>query len=467
MTLDALHLEVPDLLAEDATPLADLNEQLLAARLQPVDQALQKVLSLLFRLNRSVMTLLERQRTLQSLSDEYRHYVNACGAGTARPGPFMHLCSELAMGFKRLLLQMMQGRQPSRPHLAWCLYMAEHFLAQSLLRHYQLYQEPNPGLWRDSHLLYWIGEQQECLDEPVAAAFLPTPASTLRGLYQQMLLLALSNPFHLTEGECAQLFTALAPLAGLARLLPWDEEDEGLTVDLTQAQPCLSFDQAPHGTLAYLRRLELGALLIALYEPAPLRTPAQGDLLERVRTHWLGRQQRRHARACYEGDCRLVPGLPAIHAQLLDQHPGACPAQMLDASAGGARLLCNVDQGHHLPVGQLVLLLATSGTPSLALVRWRHQNSEGLHLGLRYLKGLPRPVWLRRAPNAQTHPGVLQSTPVQGNAWHHGLWLPTGQFVEGENLWLQLVSVHNQANVPLPSANLGTPSVMRYPLRLA
>ena len=31
------------------------------------------------------------------------------------------------------------------------------------------------------------------------------------------------------------------------------------------------------------------------------------------------------------------------------------------------------------------------------------------HLGLRYLKGLPRPVWLRRAPNAQTHPGVLQS----------------------------------------------------------
>ena len=78
-------------------------------------------------------------------------------------------------------------------------------------------------------------------------------------------------------------------------------------------------------------------------------------------------------------------------------------------SPGGARLLCNINEGGQLQVGQLVLLL-TDGTPTLALVRWRHQGSEGLHLGLRYLKGLPRPVWLRRAPNAQTHPGVLQST---------------------------------------------------------
>lgn len=119
-----------------------------------------------------------------------------------------------------------------------------------------------------------------------------------------------------------------------------------------------------------------------------------------------------------------------------------------------------------LQVGQLVLLL-TYGTPTLALVRWRHLNAEGLHLGLRYLKGLPRPVWLRRAPNAQTHPGVLQSTPAPGNGWHHGLWLPNGQFATGENLWLQLASVHNQAILPLPESNLGTSSVTRHPLRLA
>uniref|UniRef100_UPI0010FA1FBC PilZ domain-containing protein n=1 Tax=Pseudomonas sp. 2FG TaxID=2502191 RepID=UPI0010FA1FBC len=447
MTLDALRLEVPEVLEEDAVPLADLNQQLAEARLQPQDHALQQVLSLLFRLNRSAMTLLERQRALQSFSEEYRHYAAAYRAGVTPPVLFVRFCAEIATGFKRLLLQILQGHHPSRPHLAWCLYMAQHFLAQSLLRHYQLYQEPPASLWRDSHLLYWIGEHQECLDEPVAAAFQPPPASTLRGLYQQMLLLALSNPFHLAEGESPLLFSALAPLANLARLLPWDEDDdaEGPTVDLTESQPCLAYEQTPEGDSRYLRRLELGALLVALHEPAPLQSALERQLLERVRHHWLGHQQRRHARSDQAGDCSLVVGLTAIHAQLLEHRPGHCAAQMLDTSPGGARLLCHADQGRQLPVGQLVLLLSSSATPTLALVRWRHLNAEGLHLGLRYLKGLPRPVWLRRAPSAQTHPGVLQSTPVQGGGWHHGLWLANGQFVEGENLWLQLVSVHNQA----------------------
>ncbi|WFS17105.1 PilZ domain-containing protein [Pseudomonas sp. 905_Psudmo1] len=468
MTLDALRLEVPDIREDNSVSPAEIAQRLAAARHLEPENGLQQVLGLLFSLNRSALTLLERQRALQNFSDEYRHYASLANRQHPPSTLFVRFCGELAIGFKRLLLQILQGRQPSMPHLAWCLYMAQHFLAQQLLRHYQLYQEPPAALWRDSHLLYWIGEHQQCLDEPVAAAFEPKPASTLRGLYQQMLLLALSNPFHLDEGECLTLFSALAPLAALARLQAWDEEDdaEGPVVDLSESQACLSFEQRIEGKTANLRRFELGALLIALHEPAPLQSMQERQLLERVRQHWLGRQQRRHERAELDGQCSLVVGLPAIHAQLLDKLPQRTEAQILDASPGGARLLCNANEGGQLQVGQLVLLL-TNGTPTLALVRWRHLNSEGLHLGLRYLKGLPRPVWLRRAPNAQTHPGVLQSTPAPGNGWHHGLWLPNGQFTSGEHLWLQLASVHNQAILPLPESNLQTSSVTRHPLRLA
>lgn len=468
MTLDALRLEVPDIREDNSLSPAEIAQRLAAARHLEQEHGLQQVLGLLFSLNRSALTLLERQRALQNFSDEYRHYTSLANRQHPPSPLFVRLCGELAIGFKRLLLQILQGRQPSMPHLAWCLYMAQHFLAQQLLRHYHLYQEPPPALWRDSHLLYWIGEHQQCLDEPVAAAFEPKPASTLRGLYQQMLLLALSNPFHLDEGECLTLFSALAPLAALARLQARDEEDdaEGPVVDLSESQACLSFEQRIEGEAANLRRFELGALLIALHEPAPLQSMQERQLLERVRQHWLGRQQRRHERAELEGQCSLVVGLPAIHAQLLDKLPQRTEAQILDASPGGARLLCNANEGGQLQVGQLVLLL-TNATPTLALVRWRHLNSEGLHLGLRYLKGLPRPVWLRRAPNAQTHPGVLQSTPAPGNGWHHGLWLPNGQFSSGEHLWLQLASVHNQAILPLPDSNLQTSSVTRHPLRLA
>jgi len=141
MTPDALRLEVPEIREDNRVTPAEVAQQLAAARLLEPEHGLQHVLSLLFSLNRSHLTLLERQRALQSFSDEYRHY-----ASFANPHPpstlFVRLCSELASGFKRLLLQILQGRQPSLPHLAWCLYMAQHFLAQQLLRHYHLYQEP-------------------------------------------------------------------------------------------------------------------------------------------------------------------------------------------------------------------------------------------------------------------------------------------------------------------------------------
>ncbi|MCP8464247.1 PilZ domain-containing protein [Pseudomonas sp. ZM23] len=469
MTLNTLRLEVPDILEEDSDAMSNLAAGLLESRRLPLQEGLQKALGTLFRLNRCALTLLERQRALQSLTEEYRHYSQLIRQDKLLPALFVHFCTELAAGFKRLLLQILHGHKPSRPHMAWCLYMAQHFLAQALLRHYQQYQQPPGSLWRDSHLLYWIGEHQDCLDEPVAAAFDPTPAGTLRGLYQQTLLLALSNPFHLTEGEAPQLFSALASLAALARLQAWDEEEqESYLVDLGSDQPCISHEQAGDAPAEQLRRLELGALLIALHDPAPLRKLDQSLLLERVRHHWLGHQERRHERSEQSGSCRLVVGLATIQQHLLTADTlNCCPATLLDTSPGGARINCPGNRAGQFPVGQLLLILNDNGTPTLAIVRWRHLNSDGLHLGLRYLKGLPRPVWLRRAPDAQRHPGVLQSTPEPGNGWYHGLWLQQGHFVEGENLWLQLASFDNQTILPLPSANLSTPQVSRHPLRLA
>ena len=125
MTLDALRLEVPDILEASETCTQSLNAQLAQTRQLPSESALQALLSQLFRLNRSDLTLLERQRCLQSFSDEYRHQVALLPERQPPSTLFVRLCAELAIGFKRLLLQMLQGRQPTRQHLAWCLYMAQ------------------------------------------------------------------------------------------------------------------------------------------------------------------------------------------------------------------------------------------------------------------------------------------------------------------------------------------------------
>lgn len=467
---DALHLEVPELIDENSGYPTNLAAELAATRELPAETALDALLALLFRLNRNALTLLERQRVLQSFSDEYRFQAALLPADQPPSRLFVRFCNELANGYKRLVLQVLQGsREPSRQHLAWCLYMAQYFLSQAMLRHYQLYQEPSPAQWRDSHSLFRIGEQHGCLDEPISAPFQPMPAPTQRSLYQQLLLLALSNPFHLHNNEALLLYGALANYAVLPQLLPWagDDDAPGLLVDLHSALPCQPLERLPV-QVGDARRLELGMLLLALEEPSPLQRAEERALLEKVRVHWTGRQQRRHERTEQSSEWQMVAGLPAIHAQLLEQRPMRVTVRMIDGSPGGARLLCRPELDAQLPVGQLLLLLPGTGKPPLlALIRWRHHDRQGLHLGLRYLKGLVRPVWLRRAPSAQTHAGVLQSTPASGGSWHHGLWLPQGHFVEGENLWLQLPNVNNQTVVPLPSANLETASVIRHPLRMA
>ena len=153
MSLDALRLEVPDLIEDrpDNT-LAELAEKLVAARKMPAETGLSDNLALLFHLNRCNLTLLERQRTLQNFSVEYQFYSKAFQGDKTPTALFIRLNHEMATGFKRLLLQILQSRNPSRPHMAWCLYMALHFLAHSMLRHFQIYQEPPPSMWRDSQI---------------------------------------------------------------------------------------------------------------------------------------------------------------------------------------------------------------------------------------------------------------------------------------------------------------------------
>ena len=90
MMLDALRLEVPDILEEVHDATDNLAAGLAEARLLPPNEGLQHSLTVLFRLNRCALTLLERQRALQNLSEEYRHYARQLADGRTPPALFTH-----------------------------------------------------------------------------------------------------------------------------------------------------------------------------------------------------------------------------------------------------------------------------------------------------------------------------------------------------------------------------------------
>lgn len=462
--MDVLRLDVAQIMDDKVVDTTDLQQQLtqvLALKRHDTPQAITQILSTFNSLN---MTLLERQRSLQSLSQAYGELLHA-----AHPAERLTpLCLALACGYKRLLLQMLQGRPPSRPHLAWTLYMALYFLSQAALRQYQCYQQPTPQQWRDCHLLYWLAEQHQCLDEYIPCAFEPLPANSVRGLYQQLLLMAQSNPFQLASEVMDRLFNALAPYAHLPQLVAWDAEDElpGLLVDLEQPLPCIVQPANRNSDPKYLRRLDLEPMLVALNDPAPLQSALEQQLLDQVRHHWLGQQPRRHARTEQAGSCQAWVGVGLIHAHLSKLRPNPITLDFIDVSPGGARMQLRPLESVELHIGQPVLLLTPQGHNILGLIRWRHQNAQGLQIGLRYFKGLIRPAWLRRTPNSQAHPGILQSTPMGGSIWQHGLWLSSDQFSAHERLWLQLDS-NPSKSINLPTSNIHTPYVMRCPLQQA
>lgn len=192
---------------------------------------------------------------------------------------------------------------------------------------------------------------------------------TLRGLYQQALLLAWSNPFHLAEGECPAACSArwhLSPTWPAYFALDEEEDCEGAMVDLSAAQPCSPFEQPPQGDPSHLRRFELGALLVALHEPAPKLQSEQQQQLEQVRQHWLGRQQRRHTRSEFEGACDLIIGYPPSTPNYWKKRPSHCPATMLDASPGRRAPAVQQRSGHPPDRWPSQDLLVNS-TPSPAL----------------------------------------------------------------------------------------------------
>ncbi|KAF1071460.1 MAG: hypothetical protein GAK45_00509 [Pseudomonas citronellolis] len=456
MNTDALRSAVPAPLTT-----AELPALLAEARRRPPAEGLQACIELLHRLNHCGLTLLERQRSLQSLTQEHQYYQR--GQSTQDDQRITDFCGELAQGYQHLVEQILNGHNPSRPHLAWGLCMAQYFIGQAMLLHYLAYRQPPAALWADSHRLYRLGERLDCLDEPVATAFTPAAAGTLRGLHHQPLLLALSNPFQLISGEAALLYAALASLADLTSLEDWNDEDtDALRLDLDSDAPVSRSENNTLPPSEYTRSLELGAVYMALETPTPLRSEQAECLLQSAAAHWSRQPQRRHVRQPQNGQCQLIAGLSAIHAHLQHNDDTGCTVEIADTSADGARLRCPSLNASELPIGQLLLVLAPSGGALLALVRWVHLDGAELNLGIHYLKGIARPAWISRAPGAQLHAALLQSSPQTAPGWQHGLWLPHGSFYEGERVWLQLASAQQRMALVVPPANRMTRWVCRY-----
>ncbi|MBI2778298.1 MAG: hypothetical protein HYX62_00685 [Gammaproteobacteria bacterium] len=236
------------------------------------------------------------------------------------------LQNEMANGYKVSLNNLIthQSSAFTAGKALLLLHHAMQYLIDALLTSYQIYT-PCPGIvWRDIHQLYRYTEQKHLHESAIhnteGAAI---PHHSIGDLYKQALLLALANPYHLSQneintvvgmlGECASL-SSLGHVSGVANLT------ESFLIDLEKDEPTSSPATQKNCFSKSCRVLDTSSLINHLRNTlsqqeaqTSQKSPLPHDLLLRLMSSWGTIPQRNFSRINKNSVLVVTVGLSAIH----------------------------------------------------------------------------------------------------------------------------------------------------------
>lgn len=374
---------------------------------------------------------------------------------------------ELAVGYTQVLADLSKLRGVTaltrRSMLYAAGYQALRCRSRMLVKAFQVYAPYPRSLWRELHELYDFAQRSgiacKPIDDPDSKL---VKTRTIEDLYKQVLLLALSNPYRLRQGDVIKVCQALELWTPYCRLTPVgqvDDHPQGLFAirhDSDEQPQYLEGSRTATGLTWVLDTTALGGLLreqdayLKGTQPNPnprvlkaLPPDLPESLLQRVMLSWGMMVIRGFARyqtpqagkvdvalglsSLYHfcgGDDSLLQTPDSGECQLLDaslqdwqqgglgrprQHRNHC-CKVLDASNGGYRLAwCNENE-LRVQVGELLGIHQPDDPEnqwSVAVVRWmRAQPNENMEIGVQTL-----------APSVK--PQVAQACNAEGKCGEH------------------------------------------------
>lgn len=240
------------------------------------------------------------------------------------------LQTEMADGYKIVVLDLLREEQPDRHLLATAVRHAQDHLAGILLKSWLVYAPVPDGVWRELHILYRAAERYGILEMQVSAPGPQRRAATVADGYLRTLLLGASCLYRLRQGEQIRLARLLEDWAPAVRLLPLKDapapDADLLVVDLDADAPP-----------AYLRHLQprdpatcrvLDTRGLTTYVREALARPARQthdvlkgehpdpDTLRRLVPVWDLVSRRSFRRSAQSGEVLVIIGLYALHRTL-------------------------------------------------------------------------------------------------------------------------------------------------------
>lgn len=324
----------------------------------------------------------------------------------------------MAGGYKVIVMQLYQSLVPGKPVpelFGLAINRALEQLSYTLLDCYRFYRAPQPFMIVECHQLYRVARHHGLLDSAIAEPDDNQPPLTTAMLYHTTMLLSLTDPSRLAEGEVGLLSDVLSQHANECRIIPgnqWVDDGAGLfLVDLQAGvppEPCTALKSPAQAREPYLldAREALANVRKRLSTtPAKVRMQSpEAMLLRRLLPEDKGAGMRREQRLPDGRRAELLLGLEKIHAYLMaggagqqagsgnrTSRAGPVACLIVDSSKGGMKLMCANGGAGESSVGDLLAIReGEAGTQNLLLAMIRSmqvQPDGGMELGVQVMPG--------------------------------------------------------------------------------
>jgi hypothetical protein len=325
----------------------------------------------------------------------------------------------LAGGYKLIVTGLYETVDTTQPDqvFRFSVSRALQQLGYALLDSYRFYRPAQPFLFSESHQLYRLARHFGLLDMVVEGDDEAGPAASLGTLYHTSMLLSLTDPFRLAEGEVGLLFDVLAQHVSRCRIIPgnqWAGSGEGMfLVDLnSDAMPTSCARLASRVDIRDPYLLDAREVLDAVRDslssiPAKVRMQSpEAIVLRRLLPDENPADKRREQRRSDDRWVNLLLGLECIHDYLLqgsgkdrgqqsvknDDPPAELPlCQVLDSSDSGMKLAWESGGACDARVGDLLGVVEEQDQKHLlrlAMIRSVKVHREGgMEAGVQIMHG--------------------------------------------------------------------------------
>lgn len=251
------------------------------------------------------------------------------------------LLTEASNGYKAVIVALLSESRVDRKILAYCVHRTLHLLGNILLTSYQLYTPAPQGLWQELHRLFHLAESGDILDIAIKDAENKiSKLNSINKMYKQIILLDVSNPYHLRNGEAKNIYTALDQWAQYTEIfssetIPKEHNLFVCILNTDRAPKHLNVSgQADNKYNRYIDLTHLNAMLrreIARHEESDIGTtikkpgnskqPLANDLLRRLLITWKNRNKRGLSRFSSDKPINISIGLNSTHHMLKKNDP--------------------------------------------------------------------------------------------------------------------------------------------------